>query len=423
MLAGNGATTSGIDFNLVALGSITGTVTSAGTPVSGSTILVLNADEIASNFPLAGNTSTAANGTYTVSVAPGRYYVRSLGGLIPNGTIASPQFYNGINCAGCLPSDGTMVVVAPGASTSGIDFAHQGTGGRIAGTITNAATSAPLSGVTVLIYSGTGEIVQTLNTNAAGLYQSTGLPNGQYFVKTANRSSSGVGSAFNFPFIDELYGNFPCPFGCAITTGTAVTITNSSATGIDIALSLGGQITGTVTDATNGESVNGQVQIFRANGQFATAATTDGSGVYFSNGLPDGTYYLRTNVTGEDPFIDALYGGQPCLLVLGGLPACDVTTGTPIVIAGGASASGINFALNYGALIGGRVTIEATGAPLPSISQTGNFRGNQSVVGIYNSAGQLIAQAGTDQDGRYLTSRALPPGSYYAKTFTVRYHD
>ena len=320
MLAGNGATTSGIDFNLVALGSITGTVTSAGTPVSGSTILVLNADEIASNFPLAGNTSTAANGTYTVSVAPGRYYVRSLGGLIPNGTIASPQFYNGINCAGCLPSDGTMVVVAPGASTSGIDFAHQGTGGRIAGTITNAATSAPLSGVTVLIYSGTGEIVQTLNTNAAGLYQSTGLPNGQYFVKTANRSSSGVGSAFNFPFIDELYGNFPCPFGCAITTGTAVTINNSSATGIDIALSLGGQITGTVTDATNGESVNGQVQIFRANGQFATAATTDGSGVYFSNGLPDGTYYLRTNVTGEDPFIDALYGGQPCLLALGESP-------------------------------------------------------------------------------------------------------
>ena len=75
--------------------------------------------------------------------------------------------------------------------------------------------------------------------------------------------------------------------------------------------------------------------------------------------------------------------------------------------------------MNYGALIGGRVTIEATGAPLPSISQTGNFRGNQSVVGIYNSAGQLIAQAGTDQDGRYLTSRALPPGSYYAKTFTV----
>jgi uncharacterized repeat protein (TIGR01451 family) len=420
-LAGNGATTTGIDFNLVPFGSISGTATAGGTGVNGSTILVYNADEPGNGYPFVANINTAANGNYTVSVPPGRYYVRSLGGLLINGTIASPQFYNGVNgvnCVGCLPSDGSMVVVSPGGTTSGINFTHATVGGRITGTVTDAVTETPLSGVTVLIFNASGEIVQTLNTNGSGIYGSTGLPNGQYFVRTSNRTSSGVGPAFSFPFIDELYGNIPCISGCAITMGTPVTVNGTSVTGIDLALSRGGQITGTVTDATNGEAVNAQVHIFRANGQFMGSATTNNSGVYFSLGLPDGTYYLRTSVPGEDPFIDTLYGGQPCLtLFQASAPACDVKTGTPVIISGGVTASGINFPLNYGAVMMGRVTNEATGAPLPSIAQTGNFRGIKASVGVYDAAGRVVAVAPTDQDGRYAIRRALSPGTYFARTF------
>ena len=84
------------------------------------------------------------------------------------------------------------------------------------GTITAAGTGAPLANVGVLVYEASGSLFTSVTTNASGVYATTGLPAGTYYVRTSN----GLGC------VDELYDNLLCPGGaCAVTKGTGVSVT------------------------------------------------------------------------------------------------------------------------------------------------------------------------------------------------------
>jgi hypothetical protein len=74
-------------------------------------------------------------------------------------------------------------------------------GGTITGTVTNATTSAPVASASVRVYSSTGLFVTSALTDGQGVYTTTGLPTGSYFLKV-------VPPAYTDLF-EQLYDNLP----------------------------------------------------------------------------------------------------------------------------------------------------------------------------------------------------------------------
>ena len=387
-----GAATGAIDFALIKEGSITGTVTSAGTtaPLAGASVYVYNS----SGSQVGGSVTTNASGVYTKGgLTTGTYYVRT-----QNSLGYADELYNDKPCPGgaCTVTTGTAVSVTAGAATGAIDFALV-VGGSITGTVTTAGTTTPLPGVTVYFYNSSGTYVSGgVTTNASGVYTKGGLTTGTYYVRTSN----------SLGYLDELHSDIPCPGGgCTVTTGMGVAVTAGTATaGIDFALAMGGTLTGMVTDAATGlplEKVGVEITHYIANRAVSMTVATNASGVYTVTGLATGTSFLRTSNTLG--YIDELYNDIPCM---GG--ACTVTTGTGATVTAGATTSGINFGLSPGATIAGTVTDAGSTAPLAN-----------TPVAVHNASGTAVRSATTNSSGQYAVS-GLATGTYYVRSVTTQ---
>ncbi|MCC7008870.1 MAG: carboxypeptidase regulatory-like domain-containing protein, partial [Acidobacteria bacterium] len=382
-----GGTTGNVNFALVAGGNITGTVTAAATasPVTNYAVQLMST----TNTVLA-TIFTDGAGVYTFTgVTAGSYYVRTNG----VGFNLINQLYNGVQCIGCnvTTSGGTLVSVSGGATTSNINFALAA-GGRISGTVRNATNNAPIANIGAQIFTSTGVQLSTHNTNGSGVYTTSGLPAGTYYIRTSN----------SLGFINEVYNDLSCPqAGCTVTNGTPITVTlNNITSNIDFSLAVGGVISGTVTNAAGGAALtNLPVQIFNAVGASIGTVNTNGAGLFTTSGLPAATYYLRTNNSAG--FIDELYDNIACPSTA----ACNVTTGTAVSVTAGATTSDRNFALSAGGSISGTVRNASTLAAISGIN-----------VQAYASTGSFV-KTGTASaaDGTYTIS-GLPPGTYYIRT-------
>src|SRR5207249_3508875 len=138
---------------------------------------------------------------------------------------------------------------------------------------------------------------------------------------------------------------------------------------------------GTVTNAATGAGVaNVSVSVYNSSGTFVGNGFTDALGNYTTfSGLPAGTYYARTfNTLG---FVEKLYNDITC-------PGCNVTTGTPISVAAGATTGNINFALRAGGAVSGTVTNLSTGAAISGVT-----------VQMYSSTGVFLAGTNSNSLG------------------------
>ena len=366
-----------------ATGAISGMVTAVATsaPLANIGVRIYAAPRL-----LMAYARTDASGAYTGGSLPsGTYYV------VTDETFPYfPELYNDLPCPGsqCAPTAGTGVTVTAGETTTGIDFALQ-LGGTIAGTVTDAATGAPLAGITVKVMTSGGD--RSAITDASGAYAVTGLATYSYYVWSMNSS----------PYIDELFDDIPCPDNqCRWWDGTAVEVTAGVATtNIDLALTHGGTIAGTITEAGTGTPLAGmRVDVYNEYGGWLNACLSDASGAYSLSGLTTGKYYLKT--LNAFPYLDELYKN---LLCLGG--SCQVTAGTAIDVTAGQTTTGIDFHLQTGGTITGTVTDAVTNAPLSNIS-----------VGAYYADGTSTGGAiGTNLAGVY-TIGGLPTGTYYVRT-------
>jgi Carboxypeptidase regulatory-like domain len=134
---------------------------------------------------------------------------------------------------------------------------------------------------------------------------------------------------------------------------------------------------------------------------------TDAGGAYRFDGLPAGRYKVLTrNSLG---YADELYGNIPCPA---GYCFVDLFTGagTPVDVALGATAGGVNFALDPGARVTGTITDAFTLTPLT----------NACVYVLRISSGFVTAAAYdcTDGAGRF-DAGGLPAGTYYLRAITV----
>lgn len=388
----NGATTGGVNFDIVPLGKITGTVVEQGT---GSTIAARvrlydsAGGYLTYDYTYDGEYSFAGLETGSFFLVGGDYYSNA----------HLEELYDDIPCwggapDGCDVTTGTPVPAIVSVVTSGIDFSLQRKG-SISGTVVDGISSSPLSG-TVYVEDLGGDVVAS-DSVYSGDYLVEGLVPGSYRV-----------IADTGTHLDEVWDDIPCageyPDMCDTTTGTPLVVgAGTELDGIDFALAPLGSISGTVRDAVDQSPLPYfTVLLFDDSGE-AVAYDYSGysDGLYEFPGLWPGTYHVATDEDGITHF-DQLYQGIPCP---GGPPnGCDPTTGTDLDIGFGSVLAGVDFDLERTGAVSGVVVAEDTGQPLPSCT-----------VQVWTDGGTQVRSSYTDSHGMY-TVRGLSPGSYYVAT-------
>jgi hypothetical protein len=200
-----GEAESGIDFELGPPGSISGTVTTpTGAPAANVEVWALPPDWF--DEPI--TTRTAADGTYTISVAPGEYRVRF---RPPAASGWLEEWYDDVHSSGFEAGD--LVEVADAQAVVGID-AQFDEGGSVSGRVTGLSGRGA-GGVTVVLTSTadpTDQLVAT--TSAAGTWSLPAAPVGDYTVEF-------VSSHGREWYDDQLRPGTATPI--TIATGTATT--------------------------------------------------------------------------------------------------------------------------------------------------------------------------------------------------------
>ncbi len=388
-------------------GTITGTVTSAGTgaPLVGGTVWSC------STTGCIQGTLTNASGDYSLSAPAGTYYLLT-DGFQSQGFVN--EIFDNIPCpAVCdfnfqLANPGTPVVVTSGGVVAGRNFALA-QGASIAGTATNAVTGAPIQGKSVQLIARIGNqsfAAGSVSTNSAGAFTLPGLPPGNYFAYTTGTAGG---------YVNEIYDNIPCVGSCssgtAVNTGTPIVVTGATpVTGRNFALDPGGSVSGTVTDSGTGAPVQNVLVTLRSlvgtQNLFAGSASTNASGVFTVSGLAAGTYFAYTSA-GNAGYTSEIFDNILCPGSCSSTVA--VNSGAPIAVTAGVTTSNVSFALDRGARITGTIVNQTTSAPLQGVSVQAYIR-----IGL---TATFAGSASTNASGGYSIG-GLPAGTYALFTST-----
>ncbi len=302
--------------NQITAANVTGVTTDSvsGNPISGTLIIVHQVTTECLTSTVHFTTTTATDGSYNLSIAAGTYFLSAYnpGQLYP------------------LTHYGVITVTDGMTITANFSLSE---GASIGGTISDGATSQPISGASA--WARTNPISRgfgSFRSDSNGSYRII-VPAGTYF-------------AFAHKFSDTY------PRGAASGNPFAVTV-GQVITNANIMLNKGGTIQGSVTDATTNQPLacsrvwatypgSDQDPVWARNYGWPR---TDSNGNY-SIVVPTGTLLLRA----RNIFLD--YPTTPY-------------TGNPITLTVGQVITGANFSLTQGGVIQGQITDATSGQPIP----------------------------------------------------------
>lgn len=365
-----------------AAGTLSGTVTESGTgaPLADATVQAFCWQVAGSpQGEVCGETRTAGDGTYSLSLAPGSYKVR-----FDRWPSHDTQFYGGGR--DLLSPDATAVAVGSDGSTSGIDAALKPLR-TITGTVTGSG--APPGAINVTAYQLTSgpfpswEPVHGTVTAPDGSY-ALYLPDGTYRIG-----------------FSDAYG----PYGTVFFDGAAtveqaddVVVAGTAVAGIDAELTANHPITGTVTvDGVIMPAVAVTAWQRETDGSWeAVEVTQTGDDGTYALYLPDGTYRVEFK-TWQARFDTVYYDGASSLVA-----ADDV-------VVAGAAVSGINATISSetpqtGPAISGKATVSTSGEAAVGVNVTA-WRWNGDF-----SEWVPVRQTTTGPDGTYRLY--VPEGTY-----------
>lgn len=166
--------------------------------------------------------------------------------------------------------------------------------GKISGTVTEAVSKTGLKNIEVAVYEAGGEksFVESASTEANGDYTVEGLPAGSYKVEF-----SGTFEELNY--VTQYYNN-----RSTFATAESVNVVEGETTKeIDAEMEVGGQVEGTVIDASTHKTLSGAVVVALGPGEVPEGfALTNAGGHYTMLGLATGSYKMG--------FMDAGYVTQ-----------------------------------------------------------------------------------------------------------------
>ncbi len=292
-----------------------------------------------------------------------------------------------------------------------VQSSSAGSRSPVTGTISGRITGADGYGLHLVAVriAGLEGFVPEVWTDINGDYTMNGLPEGAYYVHTANQQG----------YINEVWHQGQpdryCAYGCdPATAGAPVVIDDSTPvhTNVDLELERGARFEFTALDADTLERIAYMgVDLFDDAGRLIasgwtlvdayTVPPTDKVAVF--DGVPPGRYYAATHdrdVQVAEPYLAELWEGHACPFF-----TCDPTSGTPIVVSGtGAVTEAFAFVLEKG----GRITGDL-------IDAAGHTRIAGGRVQIFDAAGTALGSVVANSSGWY-GFPGIPFGTYRLAT-------
>ena len=402
-----GSNTSGINATLATAGGISGTVDDASShPLDG-----VDVDVYSASGSEVGGATTGSNGTYAVpGLTTGTYdvcfaastYDEPTGGSSATGYL--DQCYKNVSWDGSTSeaSGATAIQVTAGSNTSGINAALA-SAGAILGTVDDAS-SHPLDGVYVEVYSASGAAVASANTGSNGTYSVIGLTTGTYDVCFSVSSySPPTGGSSTTGYLDQCYKNVAWNGAASPSGATAVQVTaGSTTTNINAALAAAGAVSGTVDDASSHPLDGVAVEVYSTSGTEVGGATTGSNGTYSVIGLTTGTYDVCFSVSSySEPTGGSSTTGylDQCYNNVTWNGSSSPSGATAVQVTAGSSKTGVNAALAAAGAVSGTVD-DASSHPLDGVA-----------VEVYSTSGTEVGSATTGSNGTYSVI-GLTTGTY-----------
>ncbi len=375
------------NFGLAQAASLSGSVVDclADQPLSGVTVNLLNGEGT-----ILESTTTNAQGNYEFSdLMPDQTY--GVAEVLPSG------YMNHVAAAGSVggsvaadQNSITQVTLGDGVAATGYTFCDV-LPASISGSVVDCFAEQPLSGVTVNLLDGNGNILKTTTTNAQGAYSFGGLLPGQTY---------GVAEV-----LPAGYMNHETTAG---TAGGTVSGDDDSITGVS--LGDGVQATGYVFCDVKPASISGSVvdcladqplsnvtvNLLDANGNIVKTTTTNSQGAYqFTNLLPDQVYGVQQILPAGYLDHDAAAGSA------GGTVAADFNSITQVSLGEGVNATAYNFCDVLPASLSGSVVDCLADQPLSGVT-----------VNLLDSNGNILKTTTTNAQGAYSFSGLMPGETY-----------
>jgi len=280
-------------------------------------------------------------------------------------------------------------------------YAGSGESGTIQGTITDQSSSLPIAGIDIdVLDTSLASFPTAAQSDAAGFYQVTGLPAGDYIIRADPNVTQG--------YVDQYNGGvFLRSQAVYFTVPAAGTIT------VDFSLFQGGRISGRVTVGSGPAAGTGaalvDLDVFDAGtGEFIASvnASTDGSGDYTIGAFPPGQYLLAADPEPSTFLIQRFY-----------LNGESRATATPIQILSTETVMAVDFSLPAGGLISGIVRdantlVGLAGVDMDVFTTLGDFQranATTSATGYY--------EIGPFEPGSYLVQADAKALSGYIPTY------
>jgi Carboxypeptidase regulatory-like domain/CarboxypepD_reg-like domain len=377
----NTVVTGGIDAQLQPAGRIEGHVTAAdsGEPFDQGQVCVVKTTAQSFSFPEQTCATVDAAGDYVIgALESGSYDVRFSapnGDFIPDQQNYLTQYFDGARSR----SAATPLQVTAGSAATGIDAAMQ-PGGKVTGTVTDTETGLPVHAyVCALPTVHRGGDERCAYSDGSGDYAVRGLHDGSYKVRF-------FPVAPDEDHVFEFFDDKPSK-----READPVSVTEGEATsGIDAALSPGGKISGTVTDAQTHEPIGG-VEVCTVN--HSRCDGTNDEGEYTIVGIPSGSYKLVFREWGNpNRHVTAYYHDKP-----------SAAEAQPVAVSAGQTTAGIDQEMQPGGRISGTVFEEQTSTRIGGIQACG--------TALDGSESRCTT---TESYGTY-TLAGLPAGDYQVR--------
>ena len=367
-------------------------------PVSGITIEVYER-LIGTPARLVETTLTQLDGTYVASgLRSAQYYVRT---RELNGRNLVDEWYNNRTAFANPVSDiaTAFSVTAPGTE-SNVDF-DLAEGGIVEGLV-NTAGGAPVTNMSVKLFTPNGDLMDEVFSDTNGLYRIAGLSDGNYHVRTDS-------SAAGLSYVDEWFDDRPATTFAPLVDGAdaidvQVAQTNQNINlELDPSISISGRITyrdrfGVLHPLEN-------CGIWLSDGQGgslgAVIGVSDVNDNYEISGLSSGTYYLATSAPLAFNLLDEWYDDK--LVSDYDQPEVDQAFALQGV---SEPITGVNIELAIGGFLTGQVT-DSAGAPLEFVEMR-----------VFSVDSSIADTVQTDAGGIFGFTH-LPPHVYYLEVMSI----